>query len=178
MAQHSAKHAIPECMQTNSFYRTALCSTLSLLLGALLTACAAVPLSKPIAPTVSVAAVKPLNFSLTSQKLAFTLRVNNPNSFDLPMESLTFSANLGGEHLAQGSSVNKVTIPAKGEAMLNVTVEAGLSKIINKLDAILKQQATELDYDVTGVVKLANWPANIPFNVEGELEDPLSNIQQ
>ncbi len=143
----------------------------------LLSACSSIPLSKPQAPTVSVTAVKPLNFDLTSQELVFTLLVKNPNSFDLPMESMTFNANFAGEHLAQGSSVKRVTIPAKGDATLDVTVTAGISNLFNQLGAVLNQQSNALDYDVKGVVKLANWPAAIPFNVEGELADPIKQLQ-
>jgi len=56
------------------------------------------------------------------------LRVANPNNFDLPMQSLTFNAHFSGQHFAQGHSVNNVIIPANGEALLDVEVEAGLVK--------------------------------------------------
>jgi len=138
----------------------------------LLTACSSLPLSKPQAPSVTVTAVRPVTLSLTSQTLGLTLRVENPNAFDLPMQSLTFNARFAGEPFAQGHSVNKVTIPANGDALMEVEVEAGIVKLANQLKSMLDSDNASLNYDVNGVVKLANWPKAIPFNVEGELDDP------
>lgn len=137
-----------------------------------LIACSTIPLSKPQSPNVTVAGVRPIDFSLTSQTIELTLRVENPNSFDLPMQSLTFNARFAGEQFAQGHSVDEVVIPANGQAMLNVEVKTGLGKLATQLRSLLDSKNTELNYDVTGLVKLANWPKAIPFNVEGELDDP------
>jgi len=138
----------------------------------LLNACSTVPLSKPKSPSVTVAGARPINLSLTSQTIGLTLRVANPNSFDLPMQSITFNARFAGEKFAQGNSVNRVTIPANGEALLEVEVKAGLGQLASQLKSMFDTEQVELNYDVVGVVKLANWPKAIPFNVEGELEDP------
>jgi len=142
------------------------------LLSSLLSACSSLPTVKPQSPTITVADVHPVSLSLNSQTIGLSLRVANPNSFDLPMQSLTFNAHFSGQQFAQGHSVNKVVIPANGEALLDVEVEAGLAKLANQLKDMLDTTNPELNYDVSGVVKLANWPKAIPFNVEGEIEDP------
>jgi len=142
-----------------------------------LTACSSLPLAKPQSPTVTVTGVRPLSLSLTSQKIGLTLRIANPNSFDLPMQSLTFAARFSGQQFAQGRSVEKVLIPANGEAMLEVEVKAGLAKLANQLKTMLSTANAELNYDVTGLVKLSNWPKAIPFNVEGEIDDPRLQLQ-
>lgn len=134
--------------------------------------CAAIPGSKPQSPNVSIASVRPLNLSLTRQKLGFSLRVENPNSFDLPLEALEFTARFAGQDIATGSSREKVTIPANGEAFVEVEVVAGINKMLGQFRAMIDSKTLELDYGVTGTVKLANWPRRIPFNVEGELDDP------
>lgn len=139
-----------------------------------LVACSSLPLAKPQAPNVTVAGVRPTNFSLTSQTIELTLRVENPNGFDLPMQSLTFDARFAGEHFAQGNSSDEVVIPANGEALVDVDVEIGLSKLASQLSSMLDSNNVELNYDVTGLVKLAIWPKAIPFNVEGEIDDPLT----
>ena len=137
-----------------------------------LVACSSLPLSKPQSPSVTVAGVRPISFSLTSQTIGLTLRVENPNGFDLPMQSLTFNARFAGEQFAQGSSTDEVVIPANGQALLEVEVKTGLGKLASQLGSMLNSNDTELNYDVTGLVKLANWPKPIAFNVEGELDDP------
>jgi len=135
-------------------------------------ACSAIPLPKPQSPNVTVAAVRPGDFSLTSQTIGLTLKVENPNGFDLPMQSLTFNANFAGKRFAQGNSIDEVLIPANGEALLEVEVKTGLGQLATQLRSMLATPNAELNYDVTGLVKLANWPKAIPFNVEGEIEDP------
>jgi len=141
------------------------------LLLSIVSACSTVPLSKPKSPTVEVAGVKPVALSLTSQTIELTLKVANPNAFDLPMQSMTFSARFLGEEFAQGHSVEKTTIPANGDALMQVEVKTGLGKLATQLKSVLDRPTQTLNYDVKGVVKLANWPAEIPFNVEGELDD-------
>lgn len=146
--------------------------TSALLLILLLAACSSLPTHKPLAPKVSVAAVRPLNFSFVKQKLAFTLNVENPNDYDLPLKGLDFIASFGGNEIAKGNSSQEVTLPAKGSAQMDVTVEASLNDVMNRFSSMLKSDSLELSYGITGTVKLANWPTKIPFNVDGELEAP------
>lgn len=138
----------------------------------LLVACSSIPTHKPIAPTVSVAAVRPLNLSFVKQKLAFTLNVQNPNDYDLPLRGLDFIASFAGNEIAKGSSDEDVTLPAKGSAQMEVTVEASLNEVMNRFSSMLQSDSLDLNYGITGTVKLANWPTRIPFNVDGELEAP------
>jgi len=137
-----------------------------------LLACSALPLAKPAPPTVKVTGVRPVSLSLGSQTIGLTLLVANPNSFDLPMKSITFNANFGGERFAQGTSISQVVIPGNGEASLEVEVTTGLAKLATQLKSMLNTDNPSLDYDVNGLVTLSNWPKPIPFNVDGELEDP------
>ncbi len=143
----------------------------------MLVACSSLPLAKPESPTVKVTGVRPVNLGLVSQTIGLTLLVANPNSFDLPMQSITFNANFAGERFAQGNSISKVVIPGNGEASLEVEVTTGLAKLANQLKSMLNTENPSLDYDVNGVVTLSNWPKPIPFNVDGELEDPRVSKQ-
>ena len=143
-----------------------------LLLTLLLSACSSIPLNKPQAPIVSIAAMRPLNLSLTRQRLAFTLDVKNPNPYDLPLESLDFVATFAGEKLATGESKDKVTLPANGKAVVEVEVTAALGTLLDNFQSMLNSGDINLQYGVTGNVKLANWPTRIPFDVDGELEAP------
>lgn len=140
-----------------------------------LSACSSIPRSKPEAPTVTVTDVYPVSLGITQQTIGLTLRIANPNSFDLPMQSLSFNAHFSGERFAQGQSVDKVIVPGEGEAELNVEVTAGLGRIAKQIKNLLNSENPELKYDVTGLVKLSNWPKAIPFNVEGTLEELLES---
>lgn len=136
----------------------------------LLTGCATILSKKPQAPIVKIAAVRPLNLSFTKQRLAFTLQVHNPNAYDLPLQSLDFVASLAGNNIATGKSDQAVTLPANGEATVEVEVEAKINKLISHFQSMLSANSINLEYGVKGHVKLANWPTRIPFDVVGEYE--------
>ena len=143
-----------------------------LVAAALAGGCAALPSVRPEPPKVSVAGVRPLNISLTRQRLEFRLRVENPNDYDLPLRSLDFAARLAGEEFATGRSDERVTIPANGEAEIKVDVTTGIDRLLGRMRSMLDDRTLDLDYGVTGSVKLANWPRRIPFDVTGVLENP------
>lgn len=137
-----------------------------------LNACASIPTTKPLPPAVQLISIKPINLSLSQAKLEFRLRVQNPNGFDLPLQQLDFVAFFAGDQIASGISKDSVTLPSKGEAILRVAVDTKLSRLFGHLKNMVKAQEYDVAYGVKGNVKLANWPKRIPFNVEGELEEP------
>lgn len=148
---------------------------IAITIGLLLSGCATMLPKKPQAPIVKIAAVRPLNLSFTQQRLAFTLQVHNPNTYDLPLQSLDFVASLAGNKIATGKSDQEVTLPANGEATVEVVVEARVDKLISQFQSMLSATSINLEYGVKGHVKLANWPTRIPFDVVGEYE-PVEKI--
>ncbi len=148
--------------------RTLLLTCIAIMI--LLSGCATMLPKKPEAPVVKIAAVRPLNLSFSKQRLAFTLQVHNPNTYDLPLQSLDFIASLAGKKIATGKSDQEVTLPANGAATVEVEVEAKINRLISQLQSMLRADSLNLDYGVKGHVKLANWPTRIPFDVVGEFE--------
>lgn len=144
--------------------------TICILAGLLVSGCATMLSKKPQAPVVKIAAVRPLNLSFTKQRLAFTLQVHNPNDYDLPLQNLDFVASLAGNNIATGKSDQAVTLPANGEATVEVEVEARINKLLSQFQRMLSTNSINLEYGVKGHVKLANWPTRIPFDVVGEFE--------
>lgn len=126
----------------------------------------------PQEPTITLEKIKPLNFSFDKQKLELTLNVENPNAFTLPINTLNFAAKVAGEHIADGASNERVTIPANGSALLHIVVTTSLSKLIEKLQSAT-DDGNNLDYNVKGNLKLDNWPKNIPFDSSGKIDNPL-----
>lgn len=137
-----------------------------------LPACNTIPTNRPIPPTVEIESVKALKLSLTKQELAFTLKISNPNTYDLPLQSLSFTASIDDSQVAQGISDERVTLPAQSDALLEVRVSTRLRKLLGQLLLFSTSDDEEVNYKVTGFVELANWPARIPFNVDGALENP------
>jgi LEA14-like dessication related protein len=145
---------------------------LILIQSLLLWGCASIPASRPLAPKVSIESVKAVKLSLKSQELAFQLKVSNPNDYDLPLQSLSFIAAVDATEVARGMSNERVNIPANDEAMLEVRVSTSINKLLGRLLLSTNSQDKNIVYDVKGFVKLSNWPARIPFNVDGSVVNP------
>ena len=141
----------------------------------LLSACSTFPTSKPVAPDVKILSVEPHKLSFTEQELALQLQLDNPNTYDIALQSLTFIAKLDGQELAQGASNDPVTLPAQATAKMEVIVSTKISRVLGQLAQIASAAQDNVNYDIKGFVKLANWPVKIPFNVDGQLDNKLSN---
>lgn len=130
--------------------------------------------SKPLKPTIELIDVRPLNVSLTEQKLRFTLKVTNPNSFELPVESIDFIARFNGSDIANGKSKQAVSIPANSDGKLTLDVTAGLDRLVSTLKTLLEGQTLNLDYELAGTVRIENWSTPIPFDVVGAMNESPS----
>lgn len=135
----------------------------------LVSGCASV-MSKPVKPTIELVSVKPLNINLSEQRLRFALKITNPNAFDLPIEAVDFVARFNGADVANGKSNQAVTVPANDAAIMSLDVTAGLERLTDTLSTLLQGKALNLDYELTGAVKVDNWPKPIPFDVTGAMD--------
>lgn len=140
-----------------------------LIIALALSACASI-LTKPQKPTIELVSVRPLNINAAEQKLQFQLRVINPNSFDIPVEAIDFVARFNDTNIANGKSNQSVIVPANSEAMLSLDVTAGLNRLASSLSTLLQGKTLNLDYELTGTVKVATWPNVIPFDVTGTMD--------
>ncbi|NND92448.1 MAG: LEA type 2 family protein [Granulosicoccus sp.] len=138
----------------------------------LVSGCSSIPTSRPLSPSVKIESVKPVKLGLTSQTLAFSLNISNPNDYDLPLQSLTFIATIDDTEIARGMSTERVRIPANDEATLNVTVSTSINRLLGRLLQSATSDKSNIGYDIKGFVKLSNWPARIPFNVDGSVDNP------
>lgn len=150
---------------TTSLLRVALIMFIS----SVFTACSSIPSTPPIAPTVELDSVKPVKIGLRKQELSFKLNINNPNPYDLPLQSLSFIAEIEGSEVAQGISNEPVTLPANSDALVEVIVSTRLNRLLAQIFQLAGSDNNTVNYDVNGFVKLANWPLKIPFSVDGDL---------
>jgi len=140
----------------------------------LLSGCAVLDLSNPESPTVRLESVKPKQIGGAVQQLELGLIIENPNRFDLRISGVDFTALINGEKFASGSSDQGVNVPGLGEALIQVQVALGISQLFSQAAKLLSSPNDgPLIYGVTGTVDLENWPASIPFRVDGEYASPL-----
>lgn len=121
----------------------------------------------PAAPKVELIGITPVKVEVLQQTFKLTLRLQNPNDFALPILGLQFVAAVNGENFASGVSNKEVTIPALGEAKMEVEVRSGLMQIIKNLSRL--GSAKSLNYALKGSVNIDGLPMRIPFNETGTL---------
>ncbi|MEM7257351.1 MAG: LEA type 2 family protein [Pseudomonadota bacterium] len=132
-------------------------------------ACSSIP-KKALKPKVELVSVVPLNISVSEQKLRFHLNVTNPNSFELPVESVDFIARFNDTDIASGKSLQSAVIPPNGAATLTLDVTAGIDRLASTLQTLLQGEQLNLNYELTGSVKIEDWATPIPFNVIGAMD--------
>lgn len=134
---------------------------------ATLGACSAVvPLQEP---KLQVVGVELLRGDLLRQELRVRMRVQNPNARELPVRSITYEVQLGGEAFAHGESERDFLVPANGETEFDVSVTANAAAAVLKLVGS-GRKLDNVDYRIAGKVALASGLfRNIPFDQKGTL---------
>lgn len=141
-----------------------------ILAGAMLVmlgACSAVvPLQEP---KLQVVGVELLRGDLLRQELRVRMRVQNPNDRQLPVRSITYEVQLGGEPFAHGESERDFLVPANGETEFDVSVTANAAAAVLKLVGSGRKLDT-VEYRIAGKVALSSGLfRNIPFDQNGTL---------
>lgn len=120
-------------------------------------------------PHVTLADLRLREATLFEQHFVLFLRIQNPNTFAIPVQGAQYTLDLGGEPFAQGLANQGVTIPAMGSAILEVeavSTTVALVKLLNRLGT--PHGADSLAYRVHGVLHLAGHP-RLPFAYQGEI---------
>ncbi|KAF0811822.1 hypothetical protein IGB42_03632 [Andreprevotia sp. IGB-42] len=129
-----------------------------------LAACAGIP-EHFEKPRLSIADVRLKQAGLLEQRFVLTLRVQNPNKVDIPIDGLDTTLAIAGKPLAQGVSHERVTLPALGEALVPVEVTANLSGLLKAWRAV----QGEGKYTLAGRLFVPMRADGVPFAYEGDL---------
>ena len=122
-------------------------------------------------PTLSIADLRPTEFSRDAQTFKLMLKVDNHNSIALPIAGINYALNLSGFDIAEGASDKAVSIPANGSGFVEIDIKANLIKILPQLAKSLMSGERNLTYDLKGQVNLnSRFVKTIPFDKKGELE--------
>ncbi len=134
----------------------------------LLTACAATGKYRE-PPRVSLLSIEPLDMTVLEQRYALRLRIMNPNTADIQLAGLDYSIEINRREFAYGVSRQAVTIPAFGEAVLEVEVVSSLLGLLRQLQSLQEDRREVLEYRLSGKLALADSPLRLPFEYTGEL---------
>jgi LEA14-like dessication related protein len=127
-------------------------------------------LDLPLLPAISVDSIHIDSLSLSGAALSLTLRIKNPNGFDVKLRGLTYAFTLQGRELAQGSAQGSAPVAKKGETQLNLNLDLNFSELGRSVTAILKGESSP--YQLSGEMLLDSsdgTPKRIPFQSTGRI---------
>ena len=147
---------------------TALTAVTAVVLLLALSACATLT-ARLEPPRVSLAGLELTELGVFEQRYRLRLRVQNPNDVALPITGMAFRLDLNEREFAHGVSDGKVTVPAFGEAELDVTVTSTLAGLVDQLQRLGRGESDRFAYRLSGLVRLARPAMNYPVDYRGEI---------
>jgi len=145
---------LPQMQESLVQRRRAWCLLGAGLLGALLlSACSLVP--KFEKPTLELVTLKLADGNLLSQRFNARLKVHNPNDRALPVNGLRYTVEIDGKAFGKGESTRAFTVPARGEAEFDMTLDANLAGAVAAvLSRRERAKGRELEYRLVGTVSI------------------------
>lgn len=120
-------------------------------------------------PSVTLAEVHLREWARTEQRFALTLRVRNPNDTEIPVSGLDYELEVQEMKFARGSSEQAVTIPARGEALMEVSAVSNLRGLVRKLGELGKEGRQAVPYRLHGQLHAGRLGVSVPFDRKGEV---------
>jgi LEA14-like dessication related protein len=141
------------------------------LLCLLLGACAGPFGTRIEPPDVTLAGMSFARPGLAEQALTVSLRVRNPNAFDVPVNGLSFALALNGADFASGRSAAGFTLPSQSETVVPIEIALPTGDLLSRVAAI--GTGRRLDYQLTGQAEVGRlFGLAVPFRREGKLALP------
>jgi LEA14-like dessication related protein len=96
-----------------------------------------------------------------------TLRIQNPNAFDLPVEGVSYDRELNGKPFAKGVGKADVVIPAFGQDVVETEAITTLMGFVRQLEQA-RAGGPKLGYRLTGKLELRDRTSPVAFEMTGE----------
>lgn len=120
-------------------------------------------------PNISVTKLDVREIGLLEQRYDVSLRVQNPNTVELPIKGLSFDIFLNGNKFAHGVSNGAVIVPAFGEQQIKVQIVSSLYSIINQIKVLSTPGSERLSYRIIGQVSLSDYYSTLEFDQRGTI---------
>ena len=126
-------------------------------------------------PQVEVVAIKPLSSSGFEARFLISLRVLNPNDVQLDIEGIYYELDVQGSRLLSGTSAEPVTVPAYGEAVVDVDAAASMLGSLSLVRELMSSPPDGgISYELNAKISISNWLRAVRVKREGRLGEPLS----
>lgn len=134
-------------------------STIPKFVGALaalaigLTGCATTMQNLVKSPDVKLSNVQVVGLGLKSQTFLLSFDVHNPNTFSLPVRSVSYGVKLDGQRFATGETPSEFSVPASGKTQFAISVDLDLLQSAPQLLSIVRQSALrDVSYELEGTL--------------------------
>jgi LEA14-like dessication related protein len=143
----------------------------SLLLGAALAACSALPMNAE-QPKISVADINLASAGLLEQKFTLGLRIQNPNDFELAVNAISFDLELNGKPFVSGLSGKAVSIGKFSSGVMQVEGISNGFALLNQALDVAKGEKKTFSYRLKGTARIGDNFMRLPFDQKVEIELP------
>lgn len=129
--------------------------------------------AKPMPPEVSLQSIDSMVATPDGAKARLTLRVRNPNDFDVAVKALDYRLVVDGGNASSGAVAQPVTLPAGATTPVVLDVRIDLRVMGRALERALR--TGRLPYKVSGTLTTADglW---LPFHHDDAIEMPRIEI--
>lgn len=135
-----------------------------------LVACAGLGGAPMQPPRVSLVDLRVQDVKLFEQRYGMELRVQNPNSVPLPIVGMEYSVRLNETEFGKGVSRKTITVPAYGEAVVQVDLVSSIWGLLQRVQELQKGRLPQgLKVQIAGGVSLARTAEPLPFMFQGEI---------
>jgi LEA14-like dessication related protein len=118
-------------------------------------------------PSVTLSSLHAEQSTVFEQRFLTTLRVQNPNTFDLDVEGVSFDLDVNDQPFAKGVGKGNVVVPAYGTGVIEAEAITTLMGFVRQLEA-LTQDGPKLSYRLSGKLKVRDRMFSIPFEMRGD----------
>jgi LEA14-like dessication related protein len=147
----------------------------SLLLAVWLGGCAS--LGGHLEPVrVTVSDLRLIEATMLEQIYGLTLRIQNPNDTPIRFAGMSFELAVNDLEFGSGVSDSKVTVPAFGDAKVEVRLVSTLFRLFRHLRALQEESEGPLRYEISGRIALADRLGWLRFREHGELDLRMTEL--
>ncbi|SMF06008.1 LEA14-like dessication related protein [Alteromonadaceae bacterium Bs31] len=139
-----------------------------------LCACASMKLEQP---QVSIIGFSPVTTQGMEAQFAADIRISNPNSFDLPIEGMSYQLSINGTDLLHGLSNNIPTIPAYGSERVTLDMSVSLLSAPKLFYSLLKNKGEDINYAFTAKIDPKGMLPSFTIKESGVLPNSSSMSQ-
>jgi LEA14-like dessication related protein len=119
-------------------------------------------------PSVTLSSLRMQQSTLTEQRFLTTLRIQNPNDFDLAVEGLSFDLVVNDQPFAKGVGKSNTVIPAFGSGVVQAEAVTTLSGFVRQFQTLARAGGPKLSYRLTGKLKVRDRAFSVPFEMRGD----------